>query len=102
VTAIVRLTMLDGWLHVGDMHAAIAVRVHDRDHGAEWTIGVGSALVELELDGAVATPRSIPAGVELVLDDYDTGVFGEAFRCGDNGLPRLVRPGVWDQLREAA
>jgi hypothetical protein len=102
VTAIVRLTMLDGWLHVGHMHDALVVRVHDRDHGTEWTIGVGSELVELELHGAVATPRTIPMGVELVVDDYDTGVFGEAFRCGDDGLPCLARPGVWDQLREAA
>ncbi len=102
MSVVVRLTMFDGWLHVGEIPEALAVRVHDRDHCAEWTIGVGGTLVALELDGGVATPLRIPADVELVMDDYDTGVFGEAYRCGDDGRPFLVRPGLWDQLRDCA
>ena len=98
----IRLTMLDGWLHVGALPDGLVVRVRDHDHGAEWTIGIGNAMVELELHAAQMTPIAIPEGVDVIVDDYDTGVFCEAFRRGCDGRPFLARPGVWDQLRDCA
>jgi hypothetical protein len=98
----VLVDLVETRLVIAQLPAGVVVQVNDRDRSRRWTAGIGSEVVELELDGAVVTPLSIPDGIELVVDDYDCGVFGETFRRGADDLPRLARAGVWDLLRHAA
>jgi hypothetical protein len=98
----VLVDLVDGRVVVAQLPAGLVVHVRDYDHRRRWVAGTGTGVVELELDGAVVTPISIPSGVELVVDDYDCGVFGETFRRGEDDRPTLARTGDWDELRQAA
>lgn len=92
----VRVDLDEGRVVVAQLPDGLIVHVRDRDHGRRWTVGNGDDDVELELDGGTVTPISIPSGGELVVDDYDCGVFGETFRRGADDRPILARPGRWD------
>jgi hypothetical protein len=98
----VLVDLVETRLVIAQLPAGVVVQVNDRDRSRRWTAGIGSEVVELELDGAVVTPLSIPDGIELVVDDYDCGVFGETFRRGEDDRPTLARTGDWDELRQAA